>query len=82
MGGPATITATTRSCCMTAHTETIPVRGRRPVKSISIQRELWVPLLQETEVLLVGGGDCQYLSYWMRQSGLADLPPTLLDRMV
>jgi len=48
----------------------------------SIQRERWVPLLQETDVLLVGGGDCQYLSYWMRQSGLADLLPTLLDRMV
>jgi dipeptidase E len=48
----------------------------------SVQRERWVPLLQQTDVLLVGGGDCQYLSYWMQQSGLADLLPSLLDRMV
>ncbi len=48
----------------------------------SIQRERWLARLQETDVLLVGGGDCQYLSYWMQQSGLADLLPSLLDRMV
>lgn len=48
----------------------------------SIQKELWVPMLEETDALLVGGGDCQYLSYWMRQSGLADLLPTLLRKMV
>jgi dipeptidase E len=48
----------------------------------SIKRELWVPRLQETDSLLVGGGDCQYLTYWMRQSGLADLLPSLLDKMV
>jgi dipeptidase E len=48
----------------------------------SIQRERWVPLLQQTDVLLVGGGDCQYLSYWMQKSGVADLLPLLLDRMV
>lgn len=39
----------------------------------SIQRESWVPALQETDALLVWGGDVLYLSYWMRQSGLADL---------
>ncbi len=44
--------------------------------------ESWVPLLQQTDVLLVGGGDCQYLTYWMLRSGLADLLPSLLDRMV
>jgi dipeptidase E len=44
----------------------------------SIQRSLWVTLLQQTDALLVGGGDCQYLTYWMRQSGLADLLPSLL----
>lgn len=32
--------------------------------------------------MLVGGGDCQYLCYWMRQSGLADLLPSLLRKMV
>ena len=43
----------------------------------SIARELWVPMLQETDVLLVNGGDPLYLCYWMRQSGLADLLPSL-----
>lgn len=48
----------------------------------TIKRELWVPLLQETDALLVGGGDCQYLTYWMQQSGLADLLPSLLEKIV
>lgn len=43
----------------------------------SIKKELWVPMLQETDALLVGGGDCQYLTYWMQRSGLADLLPSL-----
>jgi dipeptidase E len=43
----------------------------------SIDEELWVPLVQETDVLLVNGGDALYLCYWMRRSGLADLLPLL-----
>jgi dipeptidase E len=43
----------------------------------SIDKEVWVPLVQETDAILVGGGDVLYLSYWMRQSGLADLLPLL-----
>ncbi len=43
----------------------------------SIAEERWVPIVQETDVLLVNGGDPLYLSYWMRQSGLADLLPSL-----
>ena len=43
----------------------------------SINQELWVPMVQETDVLLVNGGDPLYLCYWMRQSGLADLLPSL-----
>ena len=43
----------------------------------SIAEKLWVPLVQKTDVLLVNGGDPLYLSYWMRQSGLADLLPSL-----
>ena len=48
----------------------------------SIKQELWVPMLLETDALLVGGGDCQYLCYWMRQSGLTDLLPLLLRKTV
>ena len=47
----------------------------------SIQRESWVPTLQETDALLVWGGNVLYLCHWMRQSGLADLLPSL-DRLV
>ena len=43
----------------------------------SIDQELWVPMVKETDVLLVNGGDALYLSYWIRQSGLAELLPSL-----
>ncbi len=43
----------------------------------SIAKELWVPMIQEADVLLVNGGDPLYLCHWMRQSGLADLLPSL-----
>lgn len=45
----------------------------------SIDKERWVAALQETDALLVGGGDPLYLCYWMRQSGLAELLPSLGD---
>jgi dipeptidase E len=48
----------------------------------SIKEEHWVPLVQEADALLVGGGDPFYLCYWMRQSGLADLLPSLLQETV
>ncbi len=43
----------------------------------SIKEESWVPTVRETDALLVWGGDVLYLCYWMRQSGLADLLPSL-----
>ncbi len=43
----------------------------------SIDEGYWVPLVQETDALLVNGGDPLYLCHWMRQSGLADLLPSL-----
>src|SRR4029453_8563193 len=45
----------------------------------SIDRERWVPWVRETDVLLVNGGDALYLCHWMRQSGLADLLPSLRE---
>jgi dipeptidase E len=47
----------------------------------SIGRERWVPWVQETDVLLVNGGDALYLSHWMQQSGLADLLPSLSEKV-
>src|SRR5262245_23798640 len=43
----------------------------------SIEEERWLSWVQETDVLLVGGGDALYLCHWLRQSGLADLLPSL-----
>jgi dipeptidase E len=45
----------------------------------SLDQELWVPKVTETDVLLVNGGDALYLCHWMRESGLADLLPSLRD---
>jgi dipeptidase E len=43
----------------------------------SIGAERWVPWVREADVLLVDGGDATYLCHWMRESGLADLMPSL-----
>jgi dipeptidase E len=48
----------------------------------SIDEEHWVPKVQETDALLAGGGDSLYLCHWMRQSGLADLLPSLRPETV
>ena len=45
----------------------------------SLDEERWVPLVRETDVLLVEGGDAAYLCHWMRASGLADLLPSLRE---
>ena len=45
----------------------------------SIGAERWVPWVREADVLLVNGGDALYLAYWLRQSGLADLLPSLRE---
>lgn len=45
----------------------------------SLDKARWVPAVQQTDVLLVNGGDPLYLCYWMRQSGFADLIPSLHD---
>jgi dipeptidase E len=43
----------------------------------SIDRERWVSWVRETDVFLVNGGDPRYLHYWMQQSSLAALLPSL-----
>jgi dipeptidase E len=43
----------------------------------SLDAELWIPLVRETDVLLVEGGDAAYLCHWLRESGLAELLPSL-----
>jgi dipeptidase E len=48
----------------------------------SIEKDVWLPAVQEADALLVWGGDPLYLSYWLQQSGLADLLASLLHKMV
>jgi dipeptidase E len=45
----------------------------------SLPEERWLPLVEETDVLLVDGGDAAYLCHWLRESGLADRFPSLTD---
>ena len=43
----------------------------------SVPRELWEPKLREADVILVNGGDPLYLNHWMKESGVAELLPSL-----
>ena len=48
----------------------------------TIKKEHWVAAVQEVDALLVWGGSPLYLCYWMRQSGLAELLPSLRPEVV
>jgi dipeptidase E len=48
----------------------------------SIKPEYWKPAVEDTDALLVWGGSPLYLCYWMRQSGLAALLPSLRPETV
>lgn len=41
--------------------------------------ERWEPWVRAADALLVDGGDATYLHHWLRESGLADLLPSLAD---
>lgn len=43
----------------------------------SLERERWLPAVGSADVFLVNGGDTIYLDRWMRESGLAELLPSL-----
>lgn len=45
----------------------------------SLGDDRWVGWVREADALLVNGGDPLYLHHWMRESGLADLLPSLPD---
>jgi dipeptidase E len=45
----------------------------------SIGRERWEPWVRRADVLLVDGGEATYLCHWLRESGLAELLPSLTD---
>ncbi|WIE71389.1 Type 1 glutamine amidotransferase-like domain-containing protein [Curtobacterium sp. MCJR17_020] len=41
--------------------------------------ERWTAWVRQADVLLVDGGDATYLAHWVRESGLADVLPSLPD---
>ena len=47
----------------------------------SIKKEYWIATVQEADALLVQGGDVWYLCRWMHESGLADLLPSLREKV-
>ena len=47
----------------------------------TIDRNVWLPAVEDADVLLVFGGDSLYLSHWMRESGFLELLPTLGDKV-
>ena len=47
----------------------------------SIKAEYWIAAVQQADALLVFGGDVLYLCRWMRESGLADLLPSLREKV-
>jgi dipeptidase E len=47
----------------------------------TIGADRWVPWVDDADALLVDGGDATYLCHWMRSSGLADLLPSLTDKV-
>src|SRR5437773_45533 len=48
----------------------------------SIKAEAWTAAVQAADALLVQGGDVLYLCRWMRESGLADLLPSLRETVM
>ena len=48
----------------------------------SILEEHWLPAVEASDILIIGGGNTGYLSYWMQESGLTKKLPELLKNKV
>jgi dipeptidase E len=48
----------------------------------TLPKNLWWPKLEVADVILVGGGNVPYLSFWMQASGLAEALPQWLETKV
>jgi dipeptidase E len=48
----------------------------------SLGEDAWLPGLEAADVIMVGGGNCFYLSYWMQKTGLMEKLPALLKDKV
>lgn len=45
-------------------------------------KEMWWPLIEQADVIQMGGGHGWYLSYWLQKAGLFDALPELLKTKV
>lgn len=70
VGGPSWVTDQWRS---------VGVLELSALPSIGTAR--WEPWVREADVLLVDGGDATYLCHWLRESGLAELLPSLAEKV-
>ncbi len=48
----------------------------------SVKKDIWVSSLEDTDALLVWGGDPLYLAYWFEQSGFAEVLTSLNKNLV
>ncbi len=48
----------------------------------AVSKEIWLPRLESAEVLFFGGGNTFHLMHWVKQSGLMELLPKLLENRV
>lgn len=48
----------------------------------AVSKDIWLPRLQATEVLFLGGGNTFHLMHWVKQSGLQDELPILLKTRI
>lgn len=48
----------------------------------SCPEDCWLPAVEAADIIIVGGGNTGYLSYWLQESGLAKRLPELLKNKV
>lgn len=48
----------------------------------ALEKEQWLPRLEEADILLFSGGNTFHLMYWLKKSGLAKLLPKLLKTKI
>jgi dipeptidase E len=48
----------------------------------AISKDVWLPRLQETEILFFGGGNTFHLMHWIKKSGLKGALTSLLDTKI
>lgn len=48
----------------------------------ALSKNHWLPRLESAEVLLFGGGNTFHIMYWLKESGLQELLPELLETRI